>query len=171
MARVTVRVKGLSLNRSQKWTALLSKTPRLKPMGRLRMIWHLYIARGWYHFRHADASCRRPPRAVVLWLSHRGGRNRSPHVLSPADVEALTVSSWFSGRDSNLEAFSHNPSDGSFAPLAYQPSTWTKCLNLRFLSYWAGLPWQRRVISMLKPTCHSHDLSLDLVGLSWDMTK
>ena len=28
-----------------------------------------------------------------------------------------------SGRDSDLEAFSHNPSDGSFAPLAYQPST------------------------------------------------
>ena len=27
------------------------------------------------------------------------------------------------GRDSDLEAFSHNPSDGSFAPLAYQPST------------------------------------------------
>ena len=28
-----------------------------------------------------------------------------------------------SGRDSDLEAFSHNPSDGSLAPLAYQPST------------------------------------------------
>ena len=27
------------------------------------------------------------------------------------------------GRDSDLEAFSHNPSDGSLAPLAYQPST------------------------------------------------
>ena len=39
------------------------------------------------------------------------------------------------GRDSDLEAFSHNPTDGSFAPLAPQPSTYTKCLNLRFLSY------------------------------------
>ena len=88
------------------------------------MIWHLYIARGWYHFRHADASCRRPPRAVVLWLSHRGTpKSVAPRILSPADVEALTVSSRFSGRDSDLEAFSHNPSDGSFAPLAYQPST------------------------------------------------
>nr|XP_023494358.1 collagen alpha-1(III) chain-like [Equus caballus] len=38
------------------------------------------------------------------------------------------------GRDSDLEAFSHNPTDGSFAPLAPQPSTYTKCLNLRFLS-------------------------------------
>ena len=31
------------------------------------------------------------------------------------------------GRDSDLEAFSHNPTDGSFAPLAPQPSTYTKC--------------------------------------------
>lgn len=38
-------------------------------------------------------------------------------------------------RDSDLEAFSHNPTDGSFAPVAPQPSTRTKCLNLRFLSY------------------------------------
>ena len=40
-----------------------------------------------------------------------------------------------SRRDSDLEAFSHNPADGSFAPVAPQPSTRTKCLNLRFLSY------------------------------------
>lgn len=38
-------------------------------------------------------------------------------------------------RDSDLEAFSHNPTDGSFAPVAPQPSARTKCLNLRFLSY------------------------------------
>jgi hypothetical protein len=44
------------------------------------MIWHLYIVCGWYRFGHADASCRRPPRALVLWLGHRGGRNRSPRV-------------------------------------------------------------------------------------------
>ena len=40
-----------------------------------------------------------------------------------------------SGVDSDLEAFSHNPADGSFAPLAFQPSANTKCLNQRFLSY------------------------------------
>ena len=28
-----------------------------------------------------------------------------------------------SRRDSDLEAFSHNPSDGSVAPLVYRPST------------------------------------------------
>jgi hypothetical protein len=31
LKRTNLRVKGLSLNRSQKWTALLSTTPRLRP--------------------------------------------------------------------------------------------------------------------------------------------
>ncbi|CAK8685642.1 unnamed protein product [Clavelina lepadiformis] len=34
-----------------------------------------------------------------------------------------TSASSLSRRDSDLEAFSHNPPDGSFAPMAYQPST------------------------------------------------
>jgi len=29
--------------------------------------------------------------------------------------------------DSDLEAFSHNPTHGSFAPLAFQPSAMTNC--------------------------------------------
>ena len=33
------------------------------------------------------------------------------------------------------EAFSHNPAHGSFAPLAFQPSAMTNCVNQRFLSY------------------------------------
>ena len=37
--------------------------------------------------------------------------------------------------DSDLEAFSHNPTHGSFAPLAFQPSAMTNCVNQRFLSY------------------------------------
>lgn len=37
--------------------------------------------------------------------------------------------------DSDLEAFSHNPTHGSFAPLAFQPSAMTNCANQRFLSY------------------------------------
>ena len=40
-----------------------------------------------------------------------------------------------SSTDSDLEAFSHNPTDGSFAPLAVQPRARTKCPNQRFLSY------------------------------------
>ena len=40
-----------------------------------------------------------------------------------------------SSMDSDLEAFSHNPTDGSFAPLAFQLSANANCLNLLFLSY------------------------------------
>ncbi|CAN6973992.1 unnamed protein product, partial [Brassica rapa subsp. trilocularis] len=40
-----------------------------------------------------------------------------------------------SSPDSDLEAFSHNPAHGSFAPLAFQPSAVTNCANQRFLSY------------------------------------
>ena len=40
-----------------------------------------------------------------------------------------------SSMDSDLEAFSHNPTDGSFAALAVQPTAMTKYLNQRFLSY------------------------------------
>lgn len=38
-------------------------------------------------------------------------------------------------RDSNLEAFSYNLSNGSFRPLICRSSLWTKCLNPLFLSY------------------------------------
>ena len=37
--------------------------------------------------------------------------------------------------DSGLEAFSHNPTDGSFAALPFQATAFTNYLNQRFLSY------------------------------------
>ena len=37
--------------------------------------------------------------------------------------------------DSDLEAFSHNPTDGSFGALAFQLTPFTNYLNQRFLSY------------------------------------
>ena len=37
--------------------------------------------------------------------------------------------------DSDLEAFSHNLTDGSFAPLPFQARAFTNYLNQRFLSY------------------------------------
>ena len=40
-----------------------------------------------------------------------------------------------SSMDSDLEAFSHNPADDSFAALAFQPPAKTKYLNQGFLSY------------------------------------
>lgn len=58
--------------------------------------------------------------------------------LTPPTVgrEAVTeLKRRFFSLDSDLEAFSHNPTHGSFAPLAFQPSAMTKCVNQRFLSY------------------------------------
>ena len=40
-----------------------------------------------------------------------------------------------SSMDSDLEAFSHNPADGSFAALSFQTTAITNYLNQRFLSY------------------------------------
>lgn len=40
-----------------------------------------------------------------------------------------------SGMDSDLEAFSRYPTDGSVAALAFQPTALTKYLNELFLSY------------------------------------
>ncbi|CAK8681646.1 unnamed protein product [Clavelina lepadiformis] len=50
--------------------------------------------------------CQRPNGRLTLPVEGRG-----------------TSASSLSRRDSDLEAFSHNPPDGSFAPMAYQPST------------------------------------------------
>lgn len=47
----------------------------------------------------------------------------------------VAVTRW----DSDLEVFSCNPVDGSFVPLATWPRTYTKWLNLWFLSYCSGL--------------------------------
>ena len=40
-----------------------------------------------------------------------------------------------SSKDSDLEAFSHNPTDGSFTALAFQLTVFTNYLNQLFLSY------------------------------------
>ena len=54
-----------------------------------------------------------------LWAAREG---RPPRIVASRGRGADgTVASF--GRDSDLEAFSRNPSDGSLAPLAYQPST------------------------------------------------
>ena len=44
-------------------------------------------------------------------------------------------SSHVASMDSDLEAFSRNPTDGSFATLAFQLVAFTKYLNEVFLSY------------------------------------
>ncbi|KAK8590558.1 hypothetical protein V6N13_057451 [Hibiscus sabdariffa] len=43
-----------------------------------------------------------------------------------------------SSPDSDLEAFSHNPAQGSFAPLAFQPCAMANCVNQRSRSLLVG---------------------------------
>lgn len=60
------------------------------------------------------------------------GRTSAPTI---SRVTTGEVESAASSTDSDLEAFSHNPTHGSFAPLAFQPSAMTNYVNQRFLSY------------------------------------
>ena len=60
------------------------------------------------------------------------GRTGDP---TSSRVTTGEVESAASSMDSDLEAFSHNPTHGSFAPLAFQPSAMTNYVNQRFLSY------------------------------------
>ena len=97
--------------------AYLSRLQRILPAAR----WELYFMaahaarspRGLGQ-RHVPLGARGP----LLWVGNRAAGARVA-----------------SSPDSDLEAFSHNPAHGSFAPLAFQPSAMTNCANQRFLSY------------------------------------
>ena len=60
------------------------------------------------------------------------GRMRAP---TSSRVTTGEVESAASSMDSDLEAFSHNPADGSFAAMPGQTAAKTNYLNQRFLSY------------------------------------
>ncbi len=61
----------------------------------------------------------------------------SSYINATLNEEGIIAS--LSSMDSDLEAFSRNPTDDSFAPLAFQPRAMTKDPNQRFLSYWVEL--------------------------------
>jgi hypothetical protein len=75
---------------------------------------------------------RRGSSAVPAWPATRASGGRGPLLRVGNRAAGERVAS---GPDSDLEAFSHNPAHGSFAPLAFQPSAMTNCANQRFLSY------------------------------------
>ncbi|PHT26172.1 Regulator of rDNA transcription protein 15 [Capsicum baccatum] len=103
--------------------AYLSRLQRILPAAR----WKLYF----------NCTLRRPPRSF-----RRGGlaNDTCPWGSRPL----LRVGKRTAGTcvacspDSDLEAFSHNPAHGSFAPLAFQPSAMTNCVNQLFLSAWSS---------------------------------
>ena len=97
--------------------AYLSRLQRIQPAAR----WELY-------FKAARPA--HPPNALSLRHVPLGAR-RPLLLVGNRAADAGVASS----PDSDLEAFSHNPAHGSFAPLAFQPSAMTNCANQRFLSY------------------------------------
>ena len=58
-----------------------------------------------------------------------------------------------SSMDSGLEAFSRNPTHGSFSALTFPSTELTNDVNQRFLSYWIGLLSRQLIISRVKLTC------------------
>ncbi|KAL0285721.1 UNVERIFIED_CONTAM: hypothetical protein Sradi_7167500 [Sesamum radiatum] len=110
-------VAARPLCRLQYPVAYLSRLQRILPAAR----WELY-------FKAADAA--RPPRR--LGQRHVPLGARGPLLRVGKRTAGVRVAS---SPDSDLEAFSHNPAHGSFAPLAFQPSAMTNCANQRFLSY------------------------------------
>uniref|UniRef100_A0A2N9GDY6 Senescence-associated protein n=1 Tax=Fagus sylvatica TaxID=28930 RepID=A0A2N9GDY6_FAGSY len=99
--------------------AYLSRLQRILPVTR----WELYFKaahtarppRG-LHQRHVPSGARRP-------LLRVGNRATGTRIASSPD--------------SDLEAFSHNPAHGSFAPLAFQPSAMT---NSHVPYWWVNNP-------------------------------
>ena len=97
--------------------AYLSRLQRILPAAR----WELRFKAS----RKADSPYEGHQRHVPL-----GGQG--PLLLVGKQTAGARIAS---SPDSDLEAFSHNPAHGSFAPLAFQPSAMTNCVNQRFLSY------------------------------------
>ena len=74
---------------------------------------------------------------LSLWYSDIYLWQYIPYRYSCTNLERWISS--LSSMDSDLEAFSHNPTHGSFAALPSQATALTNYVNQRFLSYWVGL--------------------------------
>ena len=89
------------------------------------MILHRYIASG--ESRSGPRGARRlQPRFMARYCGFTTAprsEERRTRLSVPPNEAVRRVPLQYSGRDSDLEAFSHNPPDGSVAPLAVQPST------------------------------------------------
>ena len=88
------------------------------------MIWHLYVAWGGYRAGERAPNWTPAKSRSAVACPAAGAAEADPTAAyrclpKPRRKRYRRTS----GRDSDLEAFSHNPSDGSLAPLAYQPST------------------------------------------------
>lgn len=110
-------VAAWPLCRLQYPVAYLSRLQRIQPAARQEL-----------NFKASDTACL--PRGMRLRHVPLGTRGPLLRVGKRAAGACVAASP-----DSDLEAFSHNPAHGGFAPLAFQPSAMTNCANQRFLSY------------------------------------
>ena len=110
----------VSIDRSEA-AALLSTTPRLRRRSSTNDLAPLHCM-GWVLLRHPDPQSRAGRLSFAVASPSRAPNPVGPRLSLPPNAGAQQYRYIF-GRDSDLEAFSHNPSDGSLAPLAYQPST------------------------------------------------
>ena len=118
--RTNLQNKGLiSADRSNKATLLLT-IPRCL-LSRLQRISRAQCSKLLFINQARGLSSGPVAKLYGTGRSYRYSRNRAAVLIS--------------GMDSDLEAFSHNPTDGSFSPLAFQLSENTNYLNQRFLSY------------------------------------
>ena len=125
LQQTNLTVVGLSLNRSQCGGCSNKLRHPDRDLGRLRMIWRLRVTWGGYFYDPDTGRLRRRPAQgpPSPWLCRRGRRGRSARAYRCLPRRGRSSRRRMSGRDSGLEAFSHNPPDGSFAPSARQPST------------------------------------------------
>lgn len=105
----------VSIDRSIK-AALLGTTPRPKAKSSTN---DFVFSRSNYGYQSTGPACITDGLSLLVWLNH----------LSKSWVYCCLAARKHrryrckSGRDSDLEAFSLYPSDGSLAPLAFRPST------------------------------------------------
>ena len=124
--------KGLiSADRNSKATLPLT-VPRSSSLSRLQRIYfpkYLKLWSGPVSYAAHKSHPRKQGRPLSTWFTVKR------HIVIHLTITLGKEISLRSSGDSDLEAFSHNPADGSFAPLAVQPSANTKYPNQRFLSY------------------------------------
>ena len=82
---------------------------------------------------------------TILWSGIQ--KDESIRILLTCIKECIKNISPLSSMDSGLEAFSLNPTRGSFSALTFQSTEFANYVNQRFLSYWVGLLLRRLLLS------------------------
>ena len=120
----------------------------------MKQIWNkgrISVARGLIPLAMRTIPLSILSRLQMIWDNNNRNLNRSPPTAlceplcsedefgKPICFRLLLIVALLSSMDSDLEAFSHNPTDGSFTALPGQVTVFTNYLDQLFLSYWISL--------------------------------